>query len=178
MKRILLLTLVSVALLFSYGGGPARLQARPSSSAPAESTQLAAATTSAYTLVAWSELGMHCIDGKDYSIFSVLPPYNIIHAQLLKRGEPPVPVTSGVTITYQAVADAAKSINTTSSTKTSFWSYVQTLFHGNPPPNTGLAGYKVQSTTPQKMAYNTTAAYWEGVGIPTIGYDDKGNFKP
>jgi hypothetical protein len=178
MKRILLLTLVSIALLFSYGGGPARLQARPSSSAPAESTQLAAATTSAYTLVAWSELGMHCIDGKDYSIFSVLPPYNIIHAQLLKRGEPPVPVTSGVTITYQAVADAAKSINTTSSTKTNFWTYVQTLFHGNPPPNTGLAGYKVQSTTPQKMAYNTTAAYWEGVGIPTIGYDDKGNFNP
>ena len=177
MKRILLLSLVSVALLFSYGGGPARLQARPSPSAATGGTQLAA-TTSAYTLVAWSELGMHCIDGKDYSIFSVLPPYNIIHAQLLKRGEPPVPVTSGVTITYQAVADATKSINTTSSTKTNFWTYVQTLFHGNPPPNTGLAGYKVQSTTPQKMAYNTTAAYWEGVGIPTIGYDDKGNFNP
>jgi hypothetical protein len=178
MKRILLLSLLSIALLFSYGGGPARLQARPSSSASTGGTQLAAATTSAYTLVAWSELGMHCIDGKDYSIFSVLPPYNIIHAQLLKRGEPPVPVTSGVTITYQAVADATKSINTTSSTKTNFWTYVQTLFHGNPPPNTGLAGYKVQSTTPQKMAYNTTAAYWEGVGIPTVGYDDKGNFNP
>jgi hypothetical protein len=178
MKRILFLSLVSVALLFSYGGGPARLQARPSSSASTGGTQLAAATTSAYSLVAWSELGMHCIDGKDYSIFSVLPPYNIIHAQLLKRGEPPVPVTSGVTITYQAVADATKSINTTSSTKTNFWTYVQTLFHGNPPPNTGLAGYKVQSTTPQKMAYNTTAAYWEGVGIPTVGYDDKGNFNP
>jgi hypothetical protein len=177
MKRILLLSLVSVALLFSHGGGPARLQARPSSSASTGGTQLAA-TTSAYSLVAWSELGMHCIDGKDYSIFSVLPPYNIIHAQLLKRGEPPVQVTSGVTITYQAVADATKSINTTSSTKTNFWTYVQTLFHGNPPPNTGLAGYKVQSTTPQNMAYNTTAAYWEGVGIPTIGYDDKDNFNP
>jgi hypothetical protein len=121
---------------------------------------------------------MHCIDGKDYSIFSVLPPYNIIHAQLLKRGEPPVQVNSGVTITYQAVADATKSINTTSSTKTNFWTYVQTLFHGNPPPNTGLAGYKVQSTTPANMAYNTTQGYWEGVGIPTIGYDDKGNFNP
>jgi hypothetical protein len=178
MKRILLLTLVSVALLFSHGGGPASLQARPNSSASTGGTQLAAATTSAYTLVAWSELGMHCIDGKDYSIFSVLPPYNIIHAQLLKRGEPPVPVTSGVTITYQAVADATKSINTTSSTKTNFWTYVQVLFHGNPPPNTGLAGYKVQSTTPVKMAYNTAAAYWEAVGVPTVGYNDAGKFNP
>jgi hypothetical protein len=178
MKRILLLTLVSVALLFSYSGGPASLQARPSSSAPAGDTQLGAATTSAYALVAWSELGMHCIDGKDYSIFSVLPPYNIIHAQLLKRGEPPVPVTSGVTITYQAMADAKKSINTTSSTKTNFWTYVQVLFHSNPPPNTGLAGYKVQSTTPVKMAYNTTVGYWEAVGVPTVGYDDAGHFNP
>ena len=49
---------------------------------------------------------MHCIDGKDYSTFSVLPPYNVIHAQLLKKGEPPVPVTTGVTLTYQATADA------------------------------------------------------------------------
>ena len=27
-----------------------------------------------YQLLAWSELGMHCMDGKDYSIFAVLPP--------------------------------------------------------------------------------------------------------
>lgn len=177
MKRILLLALVSVALLFSYGGGPANLQARPNPSVPAGDTQ-SGPQASAYTLVAWSELGMHCIDGKDYSIFSVLPPYNVIHAQLLKKGEPPVPVTSGVTIAYQAVADAKKSINTTSSSKTNFWTYVQALFHGNPPPNTGLAGYKVQSTKPAQMAYNTAVGYWEAVGVPTIGYDDKGNFNP
>ena len=29
-----------------------------------------------YTLVAWNDLGMHCVDGKDYSVFSILPPYN------------------------------------------------------------------------------------------------------
>jgi hypothetical protein len=29
-----------------------------------------------YTLVAWNDLGMHCVDGADYSIFSILPPYN------------------------------------------------------------------------------------------------------
>jgi len=177
MKRILLLTLIFAALLFSYGGGPARLQARGSSS-PSGDAPTGAPAGTAYTLVAWSELGMHCIDGKDYSIFSVLPPYNVIHAQLLKKGEPPVPVTTGVTIVYQAVVDAKKSINTTSSTKTNFWTYAQILFHGNPPPNTGLAGYKVQNAKPTAMAYNGTVGYWEAVGVPTIGYDDKGNFNP
>jgi hypothetical protein len=83
-----------------------------------------------------------------------------------------------VTITYQAVADASKSINTTSSTKTNFWTYVQALFHTNPPANTGIAGYKVQSKTPQPITYNATEKYWEAVGVPTIGYDDKGKFNP
>jgi hypothetical protein len=58
-----------------------------------------------YKLLAWSELGMHCIDGKDYSIFAVLPPYNIVHAQLIKMGEPPQRIATGVTITYEATAD-------------------------------------------------------------------------
>jgi hypothetical protein len=177
MKRILLLTLLSSALLLSYGGHPATLQARPGSPPPNGDVQ-SGPQASAYTLVAWSELGMHCIDGKDYSIFSVLPPYNIIHAQLLKKGEPPVAVTTGVTISYVASPDAAKSINTISSTKTNFWTYVQVLFHGNPPPDTGLAGYKVQSSKPAAMSYNSTVGYWEAGGVPTIGYDDKGNFNP
>lgn len=177
MKRILLLTLMSIAVLFSYGGVPASLRARQGLTPPNGDAQMAVAA-SPYTLVAWSELGMHCIDGKDYSIFSVLPPYNVIHAQLLKKGEPPVPVTTGVTIVYQATPDTAKSKNTISSTKTNFWTYVQVLFHGNPPPNTGLAGYKVQSTKPTPMAYNTAVGYWEAVGVPTIGYDDAGKFNP
>src|SRR5215469_10339873 len=45
-----------------------------------------AASSSSYVLTAWSELGMHCIDGKDYSIFAVLPPFNTIRATLIRRG--------------------------------------------------------------------------------------------
>jgi hypothetical protein len=177
MNRALLLTLLSVVLVFSYGGGPARLVADPAvPSLAANSDPLVANTP--YTLVAWSELGMHCIDGKDYSIFSVLPPYNVIHAQLIKKGEPPVVVTTGVTITYQATPDTTKSKNTISSTKTNFWTYVQVLFHANPAPDVGLAGYKVQGKKPVKMAYKGTTGYWEAPGVPTIGYDDKGNFNP
>jgi len=177
MKR--LLTMLGFAALLSLSCGAGNAQSPGATSTDANSPPaLAAAANTAYTLVAWSELGMHCMDGKDYSVFSVLPPYNVIHAQLLKKGEPPVPVTSGVTITYQATADPSNSINTISSTKTNFWSYVQTLFLTNPLPDTGIAGYKTQSKAPHTLTFNATQAYWEAVGVPTIGYDDAGKFKP
>ena len=121
---------------------------------------------------------MHCIDGKDYSIFSVLPPYNVIHAQLVQKTEPPVLITSGVTITYQAMTDTKGSFNSSSASKTNFWSYVRTLFLNSVPPETGLAGYQTQGTIPQAMSYNTTEGYWEAVGIPTVPYDDKSTFNP
>ena len=174
MKRVLIIiaTLSLVALSCGTGNAGSLQTSSASSQNPA------AAATPAYSLVAWSELGMHCIDGKDYSIFSILPPYNIIHAQLLKKGEPPVPITSGVTITYQATPDTTGSVNSRSANKTNFWTYVRTLFLNSVPPETGLAGYKTQSKTPQAMTYNTTAGYWEGVGIPTVPYDDKSTFNP
>ena len=62
------------------------------------------------TVVAWNDLGMHCVDGKDYSVFSILPPYNNLHAQIIQRNvSSSKVVTSGVTLTYQAVADATGS---------------------------------------------------------------------
>lgn len=137
-----------------------------------------------YALLAWSELGMHCMDGKDYSVFSVLPPYNTIYAKLLTTGNQPVPVSSGVTITYAAFKDAAGSINTTSygtSTvpqKTNFWSYVYLLFGGQPPNDVGLHNYPVQSLTPQPMTYDSTKGLWKAEGVPTAPYDDTLASKP
>ena len=133
-----------------------------------------------YALLAWSELGMHCMDGKDYSVFSVLPPYNTIYAKLLTTGNQPVPVTSGVTITYTAMKDAAGSINTTSygtstvAQKTNFWSYVYLLFRSQPVDDVGLHNYPVQSLTPQPMTYDSTKGLWKAEGIPTAPYDDTG----
>src|SRR3974390_214752 len=106
MKRLLAKRGLAALLFLSCSAGFASAAGGASQPDASASTPISASTSaapnSAYTLVAWSELGMHCIDGKDYSVFSVLPPYNVIHAQLLKKGEPPVAITSGVTITYQA----------------------------------------------------------------------------
>jgi len=181
MKRLLILIAALAVLALSLGSGNAS-PPRPDRGGTGNAVNLPPSTGTptapAYALVAWSELGMHCIDGKDYSIFSVLPPYNIIHAQLLKKGEPPVAITSGVTISYLATADTTGSINSGSAKKTNFWSYVQLLFLSNPPPDTGLAGYQTQSKTPHPLNYNSTLGYWEAVGVPTVGYDDKCAFNP
>lgn len=180
MKKLLVAFAMVILVIFSAGTGlaesPSRHVAMKAHDIPV--SLKAAPAGGGYALVAWGELGMHCIDGKDYSIFSVLPPYNTIHAQLMKTTEPPTLITSGVTITYQATTDTKGSFNSSSAGKTNFWDYVTTLFLANVPPETGLAGYHSQGTTPQPMGYNPIEGYWEAVGIPTIPYDDAGNFNP
>ena len=140
--------------------------------------QVAAATGPTYTVVAESELGMHCIDGKDYSIFSVLPPYNTIHAQVIRKGEPPVRITTGVKVNYVAMTDLGGSINTTSIAKTNFWVFVKKLFLASPAPDTGLKGNKTQSLTPQPLTFDSKLGYWTAEGIPTVPYDDLNKRNP
>ncbi len=121
---------------------------------------------------------MHCMDGKDYSIFAVLPPYNTVRAQLIKNGSTAQLVTSGVTLSYEAVADTAGSINTSSSDKTNFWTYSSALFLTPLNLDEGLAGKVVQSKIPQPLDYNSAESVWEAVGIPTVPYDDQGVTNP
>ena len=137
--------------------------------------------TGSYAVVAWNDLGMHCVDGKDYSVFSILPPYNNLHAQVIRRdvGNNKL-VTSGISLTYEAVADASGSINTSSFLKTNFWSWVQQLFGVSPANDVGLTGNATPSRTPMAMPYNAGAGWWEATGIPITPYDDSGakNFYP
>ena len=89
-----------------------------------------------YTLLAWNDLGMHCMDGMDFSVFTILPPYNTLHAQLKdKSGKL---ISTNVNLTYEAVADSTGSINTYSDPKTNFWTWVGPLFGFN--PRTGSRG--------------------------------------
>lgn len=144
-------------------------------------------TTGSYALVAWNDLGMHCTDGKDFSIFSILPPYNNLHAHLIDRSASSSKrVTSGVTLSYEAVLDTTGSINTESASKTNFWSWVGSLFGASPAPDRGLnlADPLVSNPTPSRspapMRYNSGTDWWEAEGIPITPYDDAGrkNFYP
>ncbi len=54
----------------------------------------------AYVVFAWNDLGMHCLN-PTYDRAVILPPYNTVWAQVVRRGAPPEVVTSGVTLRYR-----------------------------------------------------------------------------
>jgi len=126
-----------------------------------------------YALIAWNDLGMHCMDN-NYSIFAILPPYNNLHAQLIDRLTGRA-VTSDVIVTYEATMDTHGSINTTSVGKTDFWDWAFPLFGAALNADMGLAGTPVQSLIPAPLSYDLLHGYWKADGIPATPYDDAGN---
>ncbi|EGV51254.1 cytochrome c5530 family protein [endosymbiont of Riftia pachyptila (vent Ph05)] len=84
-------------------------------------------------VISANDLGMHCAD-LDYQVFSILPPFNVVHAQVVKKGvegQPPeILDDTQLELTYVATSSAndpvgAGSINTTSQNgevyKSNFW---------------------------------------------------------
>ena len=127
-----------------------------------------------YMLTAWNDLGMHCMDGNDFSVFSVLPPFNNLHAQLKdKDGEL---VTTDVILTYEATTGTDGQINTSSSDKTNFWDFSNKLFpNSNLQPDVGLLGNKTPSTTPQVLTFDTQEKWWKAEALPLTPYNDDGS---
>jgi hypothetical protein len=124
-------------------------------------------------VVAWNDLGMHCMDN-DYSVFAILPPYNNLHAQVVDRATGKA-VTSGITVTYEATADTRGSITTSAAARSNFWLYVLSLFGVALPPDAGLAGNRTPGLSPAPLAYDAAKGYWKAEGIPVVCVDDAGN---
>lgn len=135
-----------------------------------------------YKLIAWNDLGMHCTDGVDYSVFGVLPPYNTVNVQLIDGAGRLVRNPNGITVTYRAIADTRGSLNTTSVGKTNFWSYVSSLFGASILPDAGLAGSMMPgpANTERAAPFNATRVWFEAVGVPITPFDDNGakNYYP
>ena len=122
-------------------------------------------------LFAWNDLGMHCMDS-DYSVFTLLPPFNDLIAQLVVNGKL---VNSGYKMKYQATPDPTGSINSYSLSKSNFWDYDQLLFGVNLAANVGLTGNPTPSITPALMTWDTTYSWFEASGLPITPIDDKLN---
>jgi len=115
-----------------------------------------------YIVIGWNDLGMHCAN-QDFSKLAILPPYNNLNAQVIKRGTEssyPEVVTSGLTISYEVPG------NTYSVGKTNFWDYEDQLFGVNLPANTGLTGAELSGN----MEVSETHFMIEG--IPLTPYTD------
>lgn len=133
-----------------------------------------------WTLLGWNNLGMHCMDS-DYSVFSILPPYNTIHAQLIDGSGKLVTNSAGIGITYHAIADLDGSYNASSAGKGNFWNYSAALFGIALPAETGLPvpgpdSFHMPGTSnvPQAMVFEPAMKWFAAYGVPITPYDDRG----
>ncbi len=137
----------------------------------------AVASGGPFKVIAWNDLGMHCDDGKDFSIAGFLPPFNTIYAHLVDTSGTLVTSPGGYTLTYKAITDPlTNTINTTSIGKTNFWTYIASWGFGIHPPDVGLVGYAMPglANTPQAMTFRTIDNTWIAQAIPLTNYADNG----
>ena len=135
-----------------------------------------------YRLVAANNLGMHCVD-REYSIFSMLPPFNTLQAQIIHApqvGLPSVVEGGDLYLTFSPVADEKGSINSTSlGGKTDFWEHAPALFGVSLPEGQGLLGLHMPADAPepgpQPFSYDDAAGAFLAAGIPITPIDDAGS---
>lgn len=139
--------------------------------------------TPEWQIVGWNDLGMHCMDGTDFSVFSILPPFNTVNAHVLHHGRLVTdPAAEGITVVYRAVADPQGSINSTAADKVNFWEHMADFFGFTQPDDVGLFGAAMpgNSNTPREMHFNPDLDWFTGEGIPITPFDDAGevNYYP
>jgi hypothetical protein len=115
-----------------------------------------------WVMVSWNDLGMHCMNLL-HANFSVLPPYNNLRAQVIRRGDAtrsPQLTTAGVSVEYSVPG------NTYSVGKTDFWTYAPALFGVTLPPNIGLTGKGLTGSL------DAGAGIFAADGIPITPFPD------
>lgn len=144
-----------------------------------------------FKVLANNDLGMHCVD-KDFSVFSILPPFNVVNAQVVGQdanGKPKLLDGSSVVLRYSPIPDASNSVNSTSKDKTNFWKYSLPLFGANlDPGGQGIKGLYMPADAPllsngpdlskTSFSWNASLGLFSAEGIPILPVDDKGNSNP
>ena len=127
---------------------------------------------SGYVVFAWNDLGMHCAN-PSYDTAVILPPYNTVWAQVVKRGSPPQVVTQGITVDYKILN------NTYSYGKGAygqFWDNSEKLFGASVEKNKGLNLKDPNVHNGLSGAMALTSDHFEAVGIPLTPIDDSNNW--
>ncbi len=126
-----------------------------------------------YVVFAWNDLGMHCLN-PSYDTAVILPPYNTLMAQVVKRAENPEIVKSGIRVEYRVIN------NTYSYGKrkySGFWDHAVSLFgrifgFSSLPQNTGLMGNSLSG----EMVLE--GDHYIAKGIPVTPVDDNNQWNP
>ena len=122
-----------------------------------------------YVVFAWNDLGMHCLN-PTYDELVILPPYNTVNAQVVKRGNPPQIVTTGITLEYSLVNN---SYSFGKRQYGGFWTYFTDLFGGTAPAkDIGLTGTALSGNMTLKTDHFTAE------GMPVVPVNDAGTWDP
>lgn len=122
--------------------------------------------TSEYVLLAWNDLGMHCVfDGDPW--FTILPPANTLEAQLIKRGPTPELITENVVLTYTVQEGFENPCE-----HVEFWNYCEQHFGAKLRKNIGLAGTGMSGTF---EVHEETGDFIAKM-IPVVPYADDGTY--
>jgi hypothetical protein len=125
-------------------------------------------TTGDYIVLAWNDLGMHCLN-PTYDKLVILPPYNTQWMQVIKKGNPPEIVTANIQVEYSILN------NTSSHDKLSygqFWDNVFTLFGVNLPPDYGLNLRDSNINHTLSGTYELVGDHFQADGIPVVPLED------
>lgn len=130
--------------------------------------------SSAYLVFAWNDLGMHCLN-PTYNDYVILPPYNTLWAQVVRRGNPPAIVTSGIQVEYRLIN------NTFSYGKGAygqFWDNMQALFGVTLPHDRGLNLEDPLVNNGLSGTMLVKGDHFQANGIPLTPVEDGGLWNP
>ncbi|PIE59810.1 MAG: cytochrome C [Desulfobulbus propionicus] len=123
--------------------------------------------SSEYVLLAWNNLGMHCLSDAD-PWWVILPPANDLHAQLILRGDLPEIVTEGVEITFTVESGFEHPEN-----EVKFWDHAKSNFGVDLEPGVGLAGHRVSGV----MRLEEERMMFSAALVPVVPYQH-GRYNP
>ncbi len=165
--------IAALAVLFALSFGMGAV-AHADDGGDGVSAKTIGAASSAYVVFSWNDLGMHCMN-PTYDKAVILPPYNNLYVQVVKRGNPPMIVNSGISVSYSIAG------NTYTYGKRSygqFWDNMMELFGISLPKNKGLnlTDPTVNNGLSGKMLAKPD--YYVANGIPVSPVSDKGAWNP
>jgi hypothetical protein len=132
------------------------------------------ATSLSYVAFAWNDLGMHCLN-PTYDKAVILPPYNTVWVQVVKRGNPPQIVTAGLTVEYSLQN------NTYSYGKRSFgqfWDNMPLLFGVSLPHDQGLNLEDPGIHNGLSGTMIVKGDHFQVNGMPVVPVDDSNVYNP
>jgi len=132
------------------------------------------AASMTYVAFAWNDLGMHCLN-PTYDQAVILPPYNTVWVQVVKRGNPPQIVTAGITVDY-AIHNNTYSYG--KRTYGQFWDNMPLLFGASLPHDQGLNLEDPGIHNSLSGTMVVKGDHFQVNGIPVVPVDDSGVYNP